>query len=118
MNLEASLLYSQLINTIRRSFTGKRGFGTYLLSEFHDLESLEIREVPPLLHLLSLLGERGLSPLAVDFGFGPQFANGTRTSGERKLGDEEAGKGDVREGSDVTGNDVLLITGGTIDENL
>ena len=91
---------------------------TYLLAKSEDLEALEVGQVLPPLDAQGLLSKVALSPLAVDFVLLPELAHGASAGGAGQLGDDEVGEGGVRERKDVAGNDLLLLGGGTVNQNL
>jgi hypothetical protein len=91
---------------------------TYLLAEAQNLEALEVGEVLAALSTVGALSERALGPLAVNLVLSPELLNGTGTGSTGKLGDGEVGKGGVREGENVTGHDLVLLGGGTVNEDL
>lgn len=93
-------------------------FVTYLLAEAQNLEALEVGEVLAAVGALGALSERALGPLAIDLVLGPELLDGASTGSTGKLGDGEVGEGGVREGEDVTGNDLVLLGGGTVNEDL
>ena len=90
----------------------------YLLAEAQDLEALEVGQVLPSVGLVGLLGEAGLGPLAIDLVLLPQLLNGAGTGSTGQLGDGEGSEGSVSEGKDVAGHDLLLLTGGTVNQDL
>lgn len=91
---------------------------TYLLLQSHDLETLEVGQVLPLLTSLSPLDVRAVGPLLVDLVLLPQLLNGASTGGTGKLGDNERSEGGVRERENVTGDDLVLLARRTVDQNL
>ena len=91
---------------------------TYLLPESEDLEALEVVKVLPSLGALGLLGEVALGPLAVDLVLLPQLSHGASTGGTGQLGNDEVGEGGLGEREDVTGNDLVLLGGRTVNQNL
>lgn len=95
-----------------------RALSTYLLAEAQNLEALEVGQVLPALSAVGLLGEARLGPLAIDLVLGPQLLDGAGTGSTGKLGDNEVSESGVSEGQNVTGHDLLLLTGGTVDQDL
>ena len=93
-------------------------FLTYLLAEAQDLEALEVGQVLPSLDTVGLLGKVALGPLAVDLVLGPQLLDGASTGRTGELRDGEGSESGVGEGKNVTGHDLLLLTGGTVDQDL
>lgn len=93
-------------------------FSTYLLAEAQNLEALKVGQVLPALNAVGLLGEARLGPLAIDLVLSPQLLDGAGTGSTGKLGDNEVGESGVSERQNVTGHDLLLLTGGTIDQDL
>lgn len=91
---------------------------TYLLSQAEDLEALKVGQVLPPVGTLGLLSVVALSPLGVDLVVRPELLDGTSTGGTGELGDGEVGEGSVGEGKDVTGDDLLLLAGGTVNQDL
>lgn len=91
---------------------------TYLLAETQDLEALEVGQVLPALRAVGLLSKAGLGPLAIDLVLRPKLLHGAGTGSTGELGDGEGGEGGVGEGKNVTGHDLLLLTGGTVDQDL
>jgi len=91
---------------------------TYLLAETQNLEALEVGQVLPAVGLLGLLGEAGLGPLAINLVLGPELLDGAGTGSTGKSGDGEGSESGVGEGKNVTGHDLLLLTGGTVDQDL
>lgn len=91
---------------------------TYLLAETQDLEALEVGQVLPSLTTVGLLGEVGAGPLAIDLVLSPKLLDGAGTGSTGKLGDGEGSQGGVGEGKNVTGHDLLLLTGGTVNQDL
>lgn len=91
---------------------------TYLLAEAQNLEALEVGQVLPALSAVGLLGEARLGPLAIDLVLSPQLLDGAGTGSTGKLGDNEVGESGVSERQNVTGHDLLLLTGGTVDQDL
>lgn len=91
---------------------------TYLLAETQDLEALEVGQVLPSLTTVGLLGEVGVGPLAIDLVLSPKLLDGAGTGSTGKLGDGEGSQGGVGEGKNVTGHDLLLLTGGTVNQDL
>ena len=93
-------------------------YSTHLLPQSHDLEALKVSEVPSPLLLSLLLRERALAPLLVDLVLLPQFADGTGAGGAGEFSDDEGSERDVGEGDRLTGNDLVLVAGRTIDQDL
>lgn len=91
---------------------------TYLLPEAEDLEALEVGQVLPALSALGLLGEVGLGPLAIDLLLLPKLLHGASTGSTGQTGDDKVSEGGVGERKDVAGNDLLLLGGGTVDQDL
>lgn len=91
---------------------------THLLLQSHDLESLEVGEIPPLVLGLCLLGPAGLGPLLIDLGLGPQLLDGTGTGGAGETVDGEGSEGDGGKSDGVTGNNRALLAGRTVDQSL
>lgn len=90
----------------------------YLLSEPENLETLKVGQVLPPVGALRLLGVVALGPLAIDLVLLPQLLDGTSTGRAGELGDDEVGEGGVVESEDVTGDDLLLFGGRTVNEHL
>lgn len=91
---------------------------TYLLAEAQNLEALEVGQVPAALNAVGLLGEARLGPLAIDLVLSPQLLDGAGTGSTGKLGDNEVGESGVSQRQNVTGHDLLLLAGGTVDQDL
>lgn len=91
---------------------------THLLPEAHDLETLEVVEVPPLGGLLTLLGVVAVVELLFDLLGLPLLPEGGGAGATGQLLEDEAGERQVRERSGLAGNDVLGVGGGTLNENL
>jgi len=92
--------------------------GTHLLAQTQNLEALKVGQVLAALRAVGLLGEAALGPLAIDLVLSPQLLDGAGTGSAGKLGDGEGSESGVSEGKDVTGHDLLLLTGGTVDQDL
>jgi hypothetical protein len=91
---------------------------SHLLAQTQNLEALKVGQVLAALSLVGLLGEGALGPLAIDLVLGPQLLDGASTGSAGKLGDGEGSESGVSEGKDVTGHDLLGLTGGTVDQDL
>lgn len=91
---------------------------TYLLLESEDLEALKVGQVLPALSALGLLGKVALRPLVVDLVLLPELLNGTGAGCERQLGDDEVSQGSMCEREDMTRDDLLLVAGRTVNEDL
>lgn len=91
---------------------------TYLLLESHNLEAIEVGQVLPPLSALGLLGVVALSPLAVDLVSLPELGDRAGASGTGHLGDDEGGQGGVGESEDMTGDDLLVVCGGAVNQDL
>lgn len=91
---------------------------TYLLPKSEDLEALKVVQVLPSLGALGLQGEVALGPLAIDLVLLPQLSDGASTGGTGQLGDDEVGEGGVGEREDVTGHDLVLLGGRTVNQDL
>lgn len=106
------------LSHIPNSLEKSRSLSTYLLAETQNLEALEVGQVLAALSAVGLLGEARLGPLAIDLVLGPQLLDGAGTGSTGKLGDNEVGESGVSERENVTGHDLLLLTGGTVDQDL
>lgn len=91
---------------------------TYLLSQAEDLEALKVGQVLPPVGALSLLDVVALSPFAVDLVLLPQLPHGAGAGSTGELRDDEVGEGGLGERKDVTGDDLLLFGGRTINQDL
>lgn len=91
---------------------------TYLLAEAQNLEALEVGKVLAALGAVGALSEGALGPLAINLVLSPKLLHGTGTGSTGKLGDGEVSEGSVGEGENVTGHDLLLLGGGTVDQDL
>lgn len=91
---------------------------THLLPQAHDLETLKVVEVPPLLGLLTLLGELAVVELLLELLGVPLLLESGGAGATGELLKNEAGEGQVRERSGVTGDNSLGAGGGTLDEDL
>lgn len=91
---------------------------TYLLSQAENLEALKVGQVLPPVGALGLLSVVALSPLGVDLVVRPELLDGASTGGTGELGDGEVGEGSVGERKDVTGDDLLLLAGGAVNQDL
>lgn len=89
---------------------------TYLLPQLHDLEPLEVVQLPPLLERSALLGPSALVELLLDLVLLPLLRDVADTGGTGQLGDNDGGEGELGEGDFLTGDGGLL--GGTIDKDL
>lgn len=105
---------------MRRTYPGrkKKGQETHLLPEPENLEALKVGQVLPPVGTLGLLGVVALGPLAIDLVLLPQLLDGTSAGRARELGNDEVGEGGVVESEDVTGDDLLLFGGRTVNEDL
>lgn len=65
-----------------------------------------------------LLGPAAGGELAVDFLLLPELADGASTGGARKLGDDEGGESSVGQGEGVARDNLLFLSGRTVDEHL
>lgn len=91
---------------------------TYLLAEAQNLEALEVGQVLAALGAVGALREGALGPLAINLVLSPKLLHGTGTGSTGKLGDGEVSEGGVGERENVTGHDLLLLGGGTVDQDL
>lgn len=91
---------------------------SYLFPQFHNLESLKVGQRTSPVCLFGLLGVGAVGPFGVDLVLSPKLADGTSSSGERELGDRQGSEVDVREGSNVTGDNLVLLSRRAIDKNL
>ena len=89
---------------------------TYLLPQLHDLEPLEVVQLPPLLERSALLGPGALVELLLDLVLLPLLRNVADTGGAGQLRDDDGGEGELGEGDFLTGDGGLL--GGTINKDL
>ena len=89
---------------------------TYLLPQLHDLEPLEVVQLPPLLERSALLGPGALVELLLDLVLLPLLRNETNTGATRQLGDDDGGQGELGEGNLLAGNGGLL--GGAVNKDL
>jgi hypothetical protein len=89
---------------------------THLLPQLHDLEPLEVVQLPPLLERSALLGPGALVELLLDLVLLPLLRNVADTGGAGQLGDDDGGEGELGEGDFLTGDGGLL--GGTINKDL
>jgi hypothetical protein len=81
---------------------------TNLLPELHDLESLKVVELLPLLVLGALLCPCGLCPLLVHLGLCPCRLDGADSGSAGKLGENDRGEGEVGESCGVAGDNTGL----------
>ena len=93
-------------------------FQTHLLPEAHDLEALEVVEVPPLDGLFTLLGVVAVVELALNLLGLELLLEGDSAGATGKLLDNEAGERQVRERSGVAGDRGLDGGSGTLNEDL
>ena len=91
---------------------------TYLLSQAEDLEALIVGQVLPPVGALRLLSVVALSPLAIDLVLLPQLLHGASTGSTGELRDDEVSECSVVEREDVTGDDLLLFGGRTVNQDL
>ena len=91
---------------------------TYLLAEAENLESLEVGQVLAALRAVGALSEGALGPLAINLVLSPELLHGTGTGSAGELGNGEVSEGGVGERKNVTGNDLVLLGGGTVDQDL
>ena len=91
---------------------------THLLPQAHDLEALEVAELPPPGGLLASLSIVAALPLLLNLLSIPLLLErgGAGASGE--LLDDETGEGEVGERLGVARDDVLLLRGRTLDKDL
>ena len=89
---------------------------TYLLPQLHDLEPLEVVQLPPLLERSALLGPGALVELLLDLVLLPLLRDVANTGSTRQLGDNNRGKGELGKGDFLTGDRGLL--GRTINKDL
>ena len=93
-------------------------FKTHLLPEAHDLEALEVVEVPPLGLLSALLGVVAVVELALDLLGLELLLEGDSASATGELLDDEAGERQAGERGGVTGDRGLDGGSGTLNEDL
>jgi hypothetical protein len=93
-------------------------FHTNLLPEAHDLEALEVVEVPPLGLLSALLGVVAVVELALDLLGVPLLLEGGSASSTGELLNNEASERDARERGGVAGDRGLDGGSGTLNEDL
>lgn len=91
---------------------------TYLLAEAENLEALEVGQVLAALRAVGALSEGALGPLAINLVLSPELLHGTGTGSTGELGNGEVSEGGVGERKNVTGNSLLLLGGGTVDQDL
>lgn len=91
-------------------------FPTHLLPELHDLETLEVVELPALVELLALLGPGACVECLLDLLLRPLLLDESTAGGTGQLGEDDGCEGKVGESGGVTGDGGLL--GGAIDEHL
>jgi hypothetical protein len=91
---------------------------TYLLSESENLEALEVGQVLPPLSALSLLSNAALSPLSIDLVLLPELLDGATAGSAGEFGNDEGGESGVSERKGVTGNDLVLLGGRTVNQDL
>lgn len=91
---------------------------TYLLAEAQNLEALEVGQVLAAVGALGTLSEGALGPLAINLVLSPKLLHGTGTGSTGELGNGEVSEGGVGERENVTGHDLLLLGGGTVDQDL
>lgn len=91
---------------------------TYLLPESQDLEALEVGQVLPSVVALGLLRDGALSPLAIDLVLSPELLHGAGSGGTGELGDNEVGESSVGEREDVARDNLGLLGGRTVDQDL
>jgi hypothetical protein len=91
---------------------------TDLLPEAHDLEALEVVQVPPLGGLLTLLGEVAVVELALDLLGLPLLLQGDGAGSAGELLENEAGERQNRERGGVAGDGGLNGGSGTLNKDL
>ena len=91
---------------------------TYLLFKSENLKALKVGQILSPFGTSSALSVVALSPLAVDFVLLPKFADRTSASRSRQLRNDKVSQGRVSERKDMTGNNLLLVRGWTVDKNL
>lgn len=89
---------------------------THLLPQLHDLEPLEVVQLPPLLERSALLGPGALVELLLDLVLLPLLRDVADTGGTGQLGDDNGGEGQLGEGDFLAGDRGLC--GGTINKDL
>lgn len=100
------------------NFTRSFANCTYLLSESEDLEALEVGQVLPPLSALSLLSNGALSPLSIDLVLLPELLDGASAGSAGEFGNDEGGESGVSERKGVTRNDLVLLGGRTVNQDL
>ena len=85
-----------------------------LLLEEHDVEAVEVGEVPPLLGSLALLSPRGLLPLGNNLGRVEDLLDGRSTRGAGELLEDVRGEDEAAVGEGLAGD----TSRGTVDESL
>lgn len=93
-------------------------FKTHLLPQAHDLETLKVVEVSPLLGLLTLLGKLAVVELLLKLLGLPLLLERGGTGATGKLLKDETSKRQVRERSRVTRDNSVGGGGGAVNENL
>lgn len=74
-----------------------QGTRTHLLPQLHDLESLEVVQLPPLLELGALLGPRALRVLVINLVLFPLGLDESVTGSAREFRDDDRCEGKVAE---------------------
>ena len=82
--------------------------GTHLFPQLHDLETIKVIELPPLLELSAALCPVAGSKLGLNLLLLPQLPDGSVTSGAGKAGKDNGGERKVRELGGVAGHDLFL----------
>ena len=85
-----------------------------LLLEEHDVEAVEVGEVPPLLGSLALLSPRGLLPLGDNLGSVEDLLDGRSTCGTGQLLENVRGEDESSVSEGLAGD----TSRGTVDESL
>lgn len=91
---------------------------THLLPQTHDLEALEVIELPPPDGLLASLSVVAALPLLLDLLRIPLLLERGGTGASGKLLDDETGEGEVGKRLGVARDNVLLLGRGTLDKDL
>lgn len=109
-NVSLTLIYNAHLYGLRKARA------TDLLPELHDLEALEVGELPPLLELSTFLGPAALCPLLLNLMLLPLLCDKATSGGAGQLGNDNRGEGHLGEGDGLARHGGVL--GGTVDKHL